>query len=120
MDEKKDCACSAAPKLIFACSGAVDVGAIADAAARKLAAEGKAKMFCTAGLGGRVAPIIKTTKAAEKIIAIDGCPTRPRTFLGGMPRRIMSLEPESQTLKNNPINPRHRTTPTSSRSGGGW
>ena len=33
MSEPKNC-CSAAPKLIFACSGAADVGAIADQAAR--------------------------------------------------------------------------------------
>ena len=30
------CACNTAPKLVFACSGAADVGAIADQAARKL------------------------------------------------------------------------------------
>jgi uncharacterized metal-binding protein len=30
------CACNAAPTLIFACSGAADVGAIADQAARQL------------------------------------------------------------------------------------
>lgn len=67
------CACSAAPKLIFACSGAADVGHVSDLAARKLTAEGVGKMFCLAGVGGRVSGIIATTQAAESILAIDGC-----------------------------------------------
>lgn len=74
MSVKNTCACATAPKLIFACSGAADVGAIADQAARKLSREGKGKMFCTAGIGGRVSGIIETTKSAAKILAIDGCP----------------------------------------------
>lgn len=75
MAEKKcECACSAAPKLIFACSGAADVGAIADQAARQLTREGKGKMFCLAGVGGRVPGIMQTTAAAQKLLAIDGCP----------------------------------------------
>ncbi|NLF17269.1 MAG: zinc-binding protein [Lentisphaerae bacterium] len=68
------CACSAAPKLIFACSGAADVGAVADQAARKLTREGAGKMFCLAGIGGRVSGIMATTEAAAKVLAIDGCP----------------------------------------------
>ncbi|MFW5870290.1 MAG: putative zinc-binding protein [Candidatus Sumerlaeota bacterium] len=74
MSNEKDCACSAAPKLIFACSGAADVGAIADQAARKLTREGAGNMFCLAGIGGRVSGIVKTTEAADKVVAIDGCP----------------------------------------------
>jgi len=68
------CTCSAAPTLIFACSGAADVGAIADQAARKMTRDGAGKMFCLAGIGGRVSGIMATTKAAAKILAIDGCP----------------------------------------------
>jgi len=66
--------CSAAPKLIFACSGAADVGKIADLAARSLMAAGAGKMFCLAGIGGRVSGIMATTEAAQAILAIDGCP----------------------------------------------
>jgi uncharacterized metal-binding protein len=60
--------------LIFACSGAADVGAIADQAARLLSKEGAGTMFCLAGIGGRVSGIMATTEAAAKILAIDGCP----------------------------------------------
>jgi uncharacterized metal-binding protein len=68
------CACGAAPKLVFACSGAADVGQISDLAARRLSAEGAGRMFCLAGIGGRVSGILETTRAAAAILAIDGCP----------------------------------------------
>jgi uncharacterized metal-binding protein len=73
MSTKENSACRGGPKLIFACSGAADVGAIADQAARKMSKEGFGKMFCTAGIGGRISPIMKTTESADKILAIDGC-----------------------------------------------
>jgi uncharacterized metal-binding protein len=66
--------CGAAPKLIFSCSGAADVGEISDRAARRLTADGAGKMFCLAGVGGRVSGIMETTRAAAAILAIDGCP----------------------------------------------
>lgn len=66
--------CCGGTKLIFACSGSSDVGEIADHAARALQREGKGKMFCGMGIGGRVSGIMKTTEAAECILAIDGCP----------------------------------------------
>jgi uncharacterized metal-binding protein len=69
-----DCGCSGGTKLIFACSGAADVGAVADQAARKMTRDGTGKMFCAVGIGGRVSGIMKTTEAADKLLAIDGCP----------------------------------------------
>ncbi len=60
--------------MIFACSGAADVGEIADKAARKLTRDGVGRMFCTAGIGGRISGILKTSEAADSILAIDGCP----------------------------------------------
>ena len=74
MGDNKDNICSAASTLIFACSGAADVGAVADRAARKLTVDGAGKMYCLAGIGGQVPGILKTTQEAEKILAIDGCP----------------------------------------------
>jgi len=74
MSQENSCSCSGGPKLFFACSGAADVGEITDRAARQLAKEGVGKMFCTAGIGGRVSGIIKTTESADKILVIDGCP----------------------------------------------
>jgi len=68
-----DQVCSGGPKLIFACSGAADVGAISDSAARKITKDGTGQMFCLAGIGGMVEPIMEKTKSASKILAIDGC-----------------------------------------------
>ena len=74
MSQGNSCLCSGGPRLIFACSGAADVGEITDKAARRLTKEGVGRMFCTAGIGGRVSGIMKTTESAERILAIDGCP----------------------------------------------
>ena len=70
------CSCSASkgPRLIFSCSGAADVGELADRAGRSLNRSGLGKMFCLAGIGGRVSGILKTTESAVSILAIDGCP----------------------------------------------
>jgi len=73
MDNKSASECVGGPKLIFACSGAADVGAVADRAARRMTKEGIGKMFCLAGIGGRISGIMKTTESASKILAIDGC-----------------------------------------------
>lgn len=69
----KENLCSGGPKLIFACSGAADVGEISDRAARKLNKDGIGAMFCLAGVGGRIESIIKKTGSASKILVIDGC-----------------------------------------------
>jgi uncharacterized metal-binding protein len=74
MGQENSCSCSGGPRLIFACSGAADVGEIADKAARQLTKDGVSKMFCTAGIGGRISDIMKTTESADRILAIDGCP----------------------------------------------
>jgi uncharacterized metal-binding protein len=36
--------------------------------------DGAGKMFCLAGIGGRVSGIMATTQSAARIMAIDGCP----------------------------------------------
>ena len=73
MEEKKNCICEGSINLIFACSGAADVGGISDQAARKLTKEGIGNMYCLAGIGGNVEEIIETSKSADCILAIDGC-----------------------------------------------
>lgn len=65
--------CSGGATLVFSCSGAADVGEIADLAARKLTREGVGQMFCLAGVGGQVTPILDKTMAAKRTLAIDGC-----------------------------------------------
>jgi len=74
MSEKNTCACGTAPKLIFPCSGGSDVGELTDKVARKLTEDGKGRMYCLAGVGGRVSGIMATTESAADILVIDGCP----------------------------------------------
>lgn len=60
---------------IFACSGGgSNVGQISNQAAVDLAKKGKGKMFCLAGIGAKIDPIINTTKDNKKVVVIDGCP----------------------------------------------
>ena len=69
-----NCMCNEAGVLIFPCSGGSDVGELSDRATRKMAKCGQAKMFCLAGIGAHIPGMIESTKAANKLIAIDGCP----------------------------------------------
>lgn len=69
-----NCMCNEAGVLIFPCSGGSDVGELSDRVARKMAKCGQAKMFCLAGIGAHIPGMIESTKAANKLIAIDGCP----------------------------------------------
>ena len=67
------CNCNSSPRLIFACSGAADVGEIADRAARVLHAEGSGKLYCLAGIGAGLGTFLENTKSAGGVVAIDGC-----------------------------------------------
>jgi len=67
--------CSTETKLIYACSGAADVGEIADRVARKLRSEGLAKMTCLAGIGAGLSGYVQSAIGADVNITIDGCKT---------------------------------------------
>ena len=74
MNSNSQCNCQPSAKLIFSCSGAADVGGLADRAARQMTLDQAGKMYCLAGIGGRVQGIMETTRAAAKVLVIDGCP----------------------------------------------
>ena len=63
----------AVPKLVFPCSGASDLGGLSDRAARQMTLDQTGKMYCLAGIGGRVEVILANTKAAARVLVIDGC-----------------------------------------------
>lgn len=67
------CTCQAAPKLIFPCSGASDVGGLTDRAARQMTLDLAGRMYCLAGIGGRVEGVLETTRAAASVLVLDGC-----------------------------------------------
>ena len=59
MSEEKQCSCGKISyNMTFACSGAADVGAIADQAARKLSKEKTASMCCTAAIAAEIPEIL--------------------------------------------------------------
>ncbi len=68
------CSCASAPRIILACSGASDVGHLADLAARELAKQGIGQMGCLAAIGGRVSGFMASVEAAAGVLVLDGCP----------------------------------------------
>ena len=60
-------------RLIYSCSGAADVGALSDLAARKLRDDKVGSMSCLAAVGAGLSGFIESAKAADKCITIDGC-----------------------------------------------
>ncbi len=59
--------------MILACSGGSNVGQLSNQAAVELTREGFGKMFCLAGIGGRLSGIVQSAKDVSQMVAIDGC-----------------------------------------------
>ncbi len=59
--------------MLLPCSGGSNVGQLANRAAVELTTEGFGRMFCLAGIGGRLSGFVQSAKDAEKVIVIDGC-----------------------------------------------
>lgn len=71
--ENKSCQCEGkSAKIIFACSGAADVGQVTDLVARRLHAGKFGQMKCLAFVGAGIPQMIDSVKGS-KILVIDGC-----------------------------------------------
>lgn len=74
MNEEKKSSCEPLrKKLVYACSGASDLGAISDQAARRAARSKVAFMSCAAGIGAQIPDLVNAAREAGGILAIDGC-----------------------------------------------
>jgi len=73
MNIRPKCSCSGSTDLMFSCSGAADTAEIGDRAVRSLHKAGDAKMFCLAGIAGKVELIEVNTRGADRILVVDGC-----------------------------------------------
>jgi uncharacterized metal-binding protein len=73
MNIQPKCSCSGNTGLMFSCSGAADIAEIGDRAVRTLHKAGDAKMFCLAGIAGKVELIEVNTRGADRILVVDGC-----------------------------------------------
>jgi uncharacterized metal-binding protein len=74
MEQSKKCLCSNSDVRIVACSGASNVGQIANQAAIELAKATVGGFFCLAGIGAHIKGLVKSGKEADLMVAIDGCP----------------------------------------------
>jgi len=59
--------------MILACSGGSNVGQLSNQAAVELTREGFGKMFCLAGIGGRLSGFVQSARDVPVMVAIDGC-----------------------------------------------
>lgn len=59
--------------MILACSGGSNVGQLSNQAAVELTQEGYGKMFCLAGIGGRISGFVQSARDVPVMVAIDGC-----------------------------------------------
>ena len=73
MNIQPKCPSSGYADLMFSCSGAADTAEIGDRAVRALHKAGEAKMFCLAGIAGKVELIEVNTRGADRILVVDGC-----------------------------------------------
>jgi uncharacterized metal-binding protein len=88
MKIRPKCSCSGSSDLMFSCSGAADLAEIGDRAVRSLHKAGDAKMFCLAGISGKVELIEVNTRGADRILVVDGCDSdcaKKTMELGGYP-----------------------------------
>ena len=67
------CECEATAILVFPCSGGSNVGQMANAAAVELTKQGRANMYCLAGMGAHVSGMVDSAAGAKYRIALDGC-----------------------------------------------
>lgn len=90
-----DC-CGGGTVLLYSCSGAADVGCIADKVTRILAKEKVGKMTCLAGVGARLSGFVVSAQGADRNIVIDGCPIA--CAQKGL--EAIGVQPESYNLAN--------------------
>ncbi|MFH1261991.1 MAG: putative zinc-binding protein [Pseudomonadota bacterium] len=68
------CSCGGtAVTLLYVCSGASNLGAIADQAGRALGRHEKVRLGCLAAIGAGIPMYLDAARGAESIAAIDGC-----------------------------------------------
>jgi len=75
MADNCSCSCeSGGTRLLYTCSGASDVGELADRAVRVLWNDGFAQKSCLAGVGADLSGFVKSAEGADLNITVDGCP----------------------------------------------
>ncbi len=71
MDQR--CCTPSEKPMLLSCSGASNVGQLANQSAVELTQEGFGKMSCLAGIGAHLSGFVSSAKDAPELIVIDGC-----------------------------------------------
>jgi len=69
----ENCCVTGGNIMILACSGGSNVGQLSNQAAVELTREGFGKIFCLAGIGGKLQGFVQSAKDIPEMVAIDGC-----------------------------------------------
>lgn len=69
----EECCTKNQDTMILACSGASNLGQLANQAAVELTREGFGKMFCVAAIGAHLPTFVEAAKKSQGLITIDGC-----------------------------------------------
>ena len=67
------CGCGSSGTMLYPCAGGSNVGQITNEAAKKLSVMGKGKFACLAGVGAGMKGFADSARAAQKVVAVDGC-----------------------------------------------
>lgn len=59
--------------MLLACSGGSNVGQLANRACVELTRDGLGKMFCLAGIGGKLSGFVQSAKDVPEMVVMDGC-----------------------------------------------
>ena len=70
---RKACTCGSPKLMVYSCSGASNVGQLANDIAINIVESGRGSMGCLVGLGAHVSTMVQNAKAANNILVIDGC-----------------------------------------------
>lgn len=97
--------------MLLACSGASNVGQLTNQACVELTQEGFGKMFCLAGVGGKLASFIQAVREAPELVVLDGCEkgcARAIMQEAGLPLRGYVVLTQQGIVKNKDLTPQRR------------
>jgi uncharacterized metal-binding protein len=73
-NKKTSCNCGSTRNIVYSCSGASNVGQLANEVAIRVAGSGKASMGCLIGIGAGISTMTMNARSADSVTIVDGCP----------------------------------------------
>lgn len=72
-EQAGDCCAPDGNLMLLSCSGASNLGQLANQACVELTQEGFGKMFCLTGIGGKLSGFVQSAKDVTRMVVLDGC-----------------------------------------------